>query len=148
MTPEQVQALAHKANVHACQACMSIEGWQQARDQKFAELVEAETLRRAVGPDLTQLTERGATAWAGVDPQALREGRVPLTDQDEALIRQTLEFADLVHKGLLQGRVRAQPILVIDDDAPDVVMKSLHDEAAATIAALRARLGEKEGNHV
>jgi hypothetical protein len=32
-------------------------------------------------PDLTQLTERGATAWAGVDPQALREGRVPLTKE-------------------------------------------------------------------
>jgi hypothetical protein len=36
-------------------------------------------------PDLTQLTERGATAWAGVDPQALREGREPLTEaQKEA----------------------------------------------------------------
>ena len=28
-------------------------------------------------PDLTQLTERGAEAWAGVDAQALREGREP-----------------------------------------------------------------------
>ncbi len=73
VTPEQVQTLAHKANVHACQACMSIEGWQQARDQKFAELVEAETLRRAAEPDLTKLTERGAVAWKGVDPQKLRE---------------------------------------------------------------------------
>jgi hypothetical protein len=33
-------------------------------------------------PDLTQLTERGAKAWAGVDVQALREGRVPLTADD------------------------------------------------------------------
>lgn len=27
-------------------------------------------------PDLTQLTERGAEAWAGVDAQALREGGI------------------------------------------------------------------------
>lgn len=31
-------------------------------------------------PDLTQLTKRGATAWAGVDPQGMREGRVSLTE--------------------------------------------------------------------
>lgn len=29
-------------------------------------------------PDLTQLTERGAEAWAGVDAQALRAGLEPL----------------------------------------------------------------------
>lgn len=34
-----------------------------------------EPLRRQAGPDLARLTARGAAAWAGVDPQALREGR-------------------------------------------------------------------------
>lgn len=74
MTPEQVQSLAHQASTYACQALLSNERWQEVRDQKFAELVEAETLRRAAEPDLTQLTERGAVAWKGVDPQKLREG--------------------------------------------------------------------------
>ena len=74
MTPEQVQALAHQASTYACQALLSNEHWQEVRDQKFAELVEAETLRQAAEPDLTKLTERGAVAWAGVDAQALREG--------------------------------------------------------------------------
>ncbi|MFN4121313.1 hypothetical protein [Acidovorax sp.] len=73
MTPDQVKTFAHQANVYACQACLKLEDWQGTRDQKFAELVEAETLRRATEPDLTQLTERGATAWDGVDPQKLRE---------------------------------------------------------------------------
>ena len=36
-----------------------------------------EPLRRRADPDLTHLTERGAAAWAGVDAQALREGRMP-----------------------------------------------------------------------
>lgn len=74
LTPEKVQALAHQASTYACQALLSNDRWQEVRDQKFAELVEAETLRRAAEPDLTKLTERGAKAWAGVDPQKLREG--------------------------------------------------------------------------
>lgn len=59
MTPEQVQALAHQASTYACQALLSNDRWQEVRDQKFAELVEAETLRRTA---------------ASVDPQQLREG--------------------------------------------------------------------------
>ena len=33
-----------------------------------------EPLRRRADPDLARLTARGATAWAGVDAQALRDG--------------------------------------------------------------------------
>lgn len=42
-------------------------------------------------PDLAQLTERDATAWPGVDPQALREGRVPLTDEQCDAIYEELD---------------------------------------------------------
>lgn len=35
---------------------------------------------RGADPDLARLTARGATAWAGVDAQALREGRMPHND--------------------------------------------------------------------
>ena len=35
-----------------------------------------------VMPDLTALTERGAVAWAGVDAQALREGRWYMVNKD------------------------------------------------------------------
>lgn len=44
-------------------------------------------------PDLSQLTERGATAWAGIEAQALREGRVPLTSEQHYAIRQGHEVA-------------------------------------------------------
>ena len=36
-----------------------------------------EPLRRRHDLGITRLTERGATAWAGVDAQALREGQMP-----------------------------------------------------------------------
>ncbi|MBT9513327.1 MAG: hypothetical protein IV104_13355 [Acidovorax sp.] len=74
LTTDKVQSLAHQANAYACQALLSNDRWQEVRDQKFAELVEAETLRRVAEPDLAKLTERGAVVWAGVDAQALREG--------------------------------------------------------------------------
>lgn len=32
---------------------------------------------RLIDSDLSKLTERGAKAWAGVDPQKLREGEAP-----------------------------------------------------------------------
>lgn len=32
---------------------------------------------RLIDSDLSKLTERGAKAWAGVDPQKLREGKAP-----------------------------------------------------------------------
>lgn len=35
-------------------------------------------------PDITQLTERGAEAWAGMDAQALRAGREPLTEDQRS----------------------------------------------------------------
>ena len=38
---------------------------------RLVALVEAAAIANV---DLTQLTTRGAVAWAGVDPQALREG--------------------------------------------------------------------------
>ena len=37
----------------------------------YARAIEAAAIANV---DLTQLTTRGAVAWAGVDPQALREG--------------------------------------------------------------------------
>lgn len=59
---------------------------------------------------------------------------------DETLIRQMLDFAELVKRGLEQGTVKAQPIIEIDDDAPDFVIKTLHGEATSAITAARARL--------
>lgn len=38
---------------------------------------------RGADPDLARLIERGATAWAGVDAQALREGRMPHNAQSK-----------------------------------------------------------------
>lgn len=43
-------------------------------------------------PDLTQLTERGATAWAGVDAQALRVGLEPLNYNELHAI--SLKYSD------------------------------------------------------
>ena len=59
---------------------------------------------------------------------------------DDALIRQMLDFAELVKRGLEQGTVKAQPIIEIDDDAPDLVIKTLHGEATSAITAATARL--------
>lgn len=58
----------------------------------------------------------------------------------DALIRQMLAFAELVKRGLENGSVKAQPIIEIDDDAPDLVIKTLHGEAVGAITAARARL--------
>lgn len=61
LSDEQIKTFAHQANVYACQACLKLEDWQGTRDQKFAELVEAETLRRATDSvDPQKLRERGA----------------------------------------------------------------------------------------
>lgn len=43
----------------------------------WAQELEGRVFAECVGTDLVRLTERGAVAWAGVDAQALREGRMP-----------------------------------------------------------------------
>lgn len=44
-------------------------------------------------PDLSQLTERGAVAWAGVDAQGLREGGADMSKEREAFERALTELA-------------------------------------------------------
>lgn len=48
LTPDKVQSLAHQASTYACQALLSNDRWQEVRDQKFAELVEADARRDAL----------------------------------------------------------------------------------------------------
>ena len=44
-------------------------------------------------PDLSQLTERGAKAWVGVDAQGLREGGADMSKEREAFERALTELA-------------------------------------------------------
>jgi hypothetical protein len=68
-------------------------------------------------PDLTHLTERGATAWAGVDPQALREGLVSLTDR---------QFQDLMAASFCVASV-GDPTATIHPEDADRIIELLHD---------------------
>jgi hypothetical protein len=102
---------------------------------------------------LRNLAKDNGPEYAGRSRRALRwcadvieaaDAVVQESDQlrkdDEALIRQMLNFAELVKRGLEQGTVKAQPIIEIDDDAPDLVIKTLHGEATSAITAATARL--------
>ena len=69
-----------------------------AADMPFGRCCKAQPM-----PDLTQLTERGAVAWAGVDAQALRVGRDPLTDAQIAeMMRDTWGCASIAPRHALQ----------------------------------------------
>lgn len=55
-------------------------GFWKAEDEKHyqqSEAAIAAARARLIDSDLSKLTERGAKAWAGVDPQKLREGKAP-----------------------------------------------------------------------
>ncbi|MCO5355123.1 hypothetical protein [Acidovorax kalamii] len=64
LTPDKVQALAHQASTYACQALLSNDRWQEVRDQKFAELVEADARRDAL-TKAERICDHYATALDG-----------------------------------------------------------------------------------
>jgi len=106
-------------------------------------------------PDLTQLTERGAEAWAGVDAQALRAGREPLTpEQIEEIcadLRNTVGCSNTTLARAIETEVRKQDTELIrqmksaleqmriwSDSTPMMVIDKVYEPA---IAAAKQRLG-------
>ena len=49
----------------------------RAAHRAACQSIAIDVRARGAEPDLARLTARGAVAWAGVDAQALREGRMP-----------------------------------------------------------------------
>jgi hypothetical protein len=74
VTPDMVESLER-----AIDALRDMQQRQNAVGARLQEIGERAAPVQEPQPmqDLTQLTERGAKAWTGVDAQALREGREP-----------------------------------------------------------------------
>ena len=72
MTQDQIEHLARECG----DAIMDARGRESYEFDYYglARLVAMVEAAAIANVDLTQLTTRGAVAWAGVDPQALREG--------------------------------------------------------------------------
>ena len=90
MTDTQPEALRLAALFERYAIDLAPDGWPAIQQREltaaaaelrqllaWAQELEGRVFAECVGTDLVRLTARGATAWAGVDAQALREGRMP-----------------------------------------------------------------------
>lgn len=63
--------------LEALESCYTDDNGEEIEDgfdEKKVEAAKYAARARLLDSDLSKLTERGAKAWAGVDPQKLREG--------------------------------------------------------------------------
>lgn len=76
LTPEQIGRISRPYGESSIQGFDHILAFAQAIEAEVRKRSEAITAARArlLDSELSQLTERGAKAWAGVDAQALRAG--------------------------------------------------------------------------
>ena len=91
-------------------------------------------------PDLSQLTERGAKAWAGVDAQGLREG-FTAADMATASAQGFMDGVASVSAGSAPVASYAIRLLV----AADLITQAKADEALRLAAELSAAPGPADG---